>query len=117
MRHRKQKFTLSRPAADRRVLARTLAIALLVHGKIQTSAAKAHFLQRFIEPLVTKGKRGDLHARRIVLQRLQNVDATRKLLARAATCRDRPGGYTRITKLPRPRPGDGAPQVLMEFVE
>lgn len=116
MRHRKSKITLSRTAAARNELRRKLAISLLTHGKIETSGTKSKFLQQFVEPLVTKARKGDLGARRLAIRALGNRDAAQKLLTRAANYRERAGGYTRVTKLPGRRPGDGAERVLIEFV-
>lgn len=116
MRHRKRKFTLSKTAAQRRALARKLAISLVAHGKLRTSAAKAQFLRAYVEPLITKAKAGDLHARRTAVAALGNKAAAAALLRRAEAYRDRPGGYTRLTKLPQTRQGDRTRLVQIEFV-
>lgn len=116
MRHRKRKFTLSKTSAQRRVLARKLAIAFVTHGRLQTSRAKAQFLRRTVEPLLTKAREGDITARRTVLRSLGNREAASALLKRAEAYRGRPGGYTRMTRLPRSRAGDRSQQVVVEFV-
>lgn len=116
MRHRKAKFTLSRTTAKRRLLARKLGIALITHGKIATTPARAQFLRQFVEPLVTTAKAQTLTSRRRLISALGNREAAAELLKRAGTYENRPGGYTRITRLPAPRSGDHAPQVLIEFV-
>ena len=116
MRHRKRTVTLSRKAGQRKALVRTLAIALVEHGSVRTTPAKARFVQQFVEPLVTRGKAGDLSARRFVTAALGNRSAATGLLRRSQQFASRAGGYTRITKLPLARAGDGAPQVVIEFV-
>ncbi len=116
MRHRKRKFTLDRPADERRALARKLAISFIRSGRVSTSSARAKFLRSFIEPLVTTAKVGDLSARRRVTAALGNREAAGELLQRAEAYRARAGGYTRLTKLPYRRSGDGTVLVQMEWV-
>lgn len=116
MRHRKRKITLSRTAARRRELVRTLAVALVTHGALRTTPAKAKVLRRFVEPLVTTAKANNLSARRAIIAALGNRSAAGALLKLAERFRDRPGGYTRITRLPGVRSGDSAAQVRVEFV-
>lgn len=116
MRHRKKKLTLSKTAGKRRELVRKLAVAFVAHGSLRTTEAKARYLRRFVEPLVTTAKGGDLAARRMVTAALGNRSAATELLRHAQRLRERTGGYTRTTKLPAARAGDNAPQVLIEFV-
>lgn len=116
MRHRKAKFTLSRTPAERRALERKLGIALITHGKIATTPARAQFVRKFVEPLVTTAKSRSLASRRSVIAALGNREAAMVLWKRAETYGNRPGGYTRMTRLPMRRGGDRAPQVLIEFV-
>lgn len=116
MRHRKKGFTLSRTAAARRVLARKMAISFVAHGRIQTTPARARFLQSFVEPLITVAKAGDVTARRRVASALGNRAAVASFLKRAEAYRSRQGGYTRATKLPKRRAGDGSELVILEFV-
>lgn len=116
MRHRKSKITLSRTAGERNALARKLTIALFEHGKIRTTVARARFVRRFAEPLITKAKPGTLTARRQVIAALGNVPAARNVLERAKQYETRNGGYTRVTKLAAHRAGDGTPMVLLELV-
>lgn len=116
MRHRRAKFTLSRTPAERRALARKLGIALITHGKIATTPARAQFVRQFVEPLVTTAKANTLTSRRRLISALGNREAAALLLKRAETYQSRPGGYTRITRLPIYRSGDHAPQALIEFV-
>lgn len=103
---------------DRRIaLMRSLAGALLLHEGIKTTEPRAKELRRFVERLVTLSKRGDVHARRIALQRLPDKLLVEKLFdVYAPRYQNRPGGYTRIVKL-GPRHGDAAPMARIEFVQ
>lgn len=94
-----------------------LAGELFTHGRIRTTETKAKTLRPYAERLITKAKRGDLHARRQVLAKLQDRDVVSYLFEDVAPrFVDRNGGYTRILKL-GPRPGDNAPMALIELVE
>jgi large subunit ribosomal protein L17 len=104
------------PAHERAMLA-NLATSLFEHGRITTTETRARRLRPFAERLVTKAKRGDLHARRQVMRVIRDKSVVHVLFTeigpRFAT---RPGGYTRITKI-GPRPGDNAPMAVIELVE
>lgn len=116
MRHNVKKATLGRVKAPREALMRGLAESLILHGSIKTTKAKARALRSFVEPLVTKAKKGDLTARRNLLKVLYTDDAVNKLLKDVApTYADRNGGYTRIIKI-GPRINDAAEMVRIEFV-
>ena len=94
-----------------------LAGALIEHGRIKTTAAKAKAVKPFAEQMITLGKRGDLHARRLALAELRSQDVVHQLFADVAPrFADRPGGYTRIVKL-GPRNGDAADMVYLEYVD
>lgn len=116
MRHRHATKTLSRTAAGRRALARKLAIAFVTHGGVQTSPARAAFLRAFVEPLITTARKESLFSRRRVIAVLGNRDAADLLVKRAQAYGDRPGGYTRVTRLPNSRSGDRSRRVLISFV-
>lgn len=104
------------PAHERLLLA-NLATALFEHGRITTTTAKAKRLRPFAERLVTFAKRGDLHARRQVLTVVRDKDVVHRLFAEIGpSYANRPGGYTRITKV-GPRKGDNAPMAVIELVE
>jgi len=104
------------PAHERHMLA-NLASALFEHGRITTTEAKAKRLRPYAEHLITFGKRGDLHARRQVLKRLNDKSVVHTLFAEIGPRYvDRPGGYTRILKLGN-RKGDNAPMAIIELVE
>ncbi|MCW2599166.1 MAG: ribosomal protein [Frankiales bacterium] len=104
------------PAHERHMLA-NLAQSLFEHGRITTTEAKAKRLRPYAEHLITFAKRGDLHARRQVLKRLNDKSVVHVLFDEIGPrYENRPGGYTRIVKL-GPRKGDNAPMALIELVE
>jgi large subunit ribosomal protein L17 len=117
MRHQKRGVKLNRTASHRKAMFQNMAASLIRYERIQTTDTKAKALRGFVEPLVTLAKRGDLHARRTVMSRLQDKDGTAKLFDDLAErMRERPGGYTRIVKVGR-RDGDNAPISLIEWVD
>ena len=104
------------PSHERLMLA-NLATSLFEHGRITTTEAKAKRLRPLAERLVTFAKRGDLHARRQVMTTIRDKDVVHTLFAEIGPrFADRPGGYTRITKV-GPRKGDNAPMAIIELVE
>ena len=104
------------PAHERMILS-NLATSLFEHGSITTTQAKAKRLQPLAETLITKAKRGDLAARRQVMRTVRDKTVVHVLFTEIGErFADRPGGYTRITKL-GPRKGDNAPMVVIELVE
>ena len=117
MRHRRAGKKLGRDASHRKALYSNLAGALIEHGRIKTTEAKAKAVKPFAEQMITLGKRGDLHARRLALAELRSQDVVHQLFADVAPrFADRPGGYTRIVKL-GPRNGDAADMVYLELVD
>ncbi|GII66390.1 hypothetical protein Skr01_64750 [Sphaerisporangium krabiense] len=103
------------PAHERLILA-NLATQLFQHGRIRTTEAKAKRLRPVAERLITKAKKGDIHNRRQVLTVVKDKGVVHHLFTEIApTFAERPGGYTRITKL-GPRKGDNAPMALIELV-
>jgi large subunit ribosomal protein L17 len=103
------------PSHQRKILA-NLAASLIQEERITTTAARAKQLRPYVEKMVTKARRGDLHARRLVLRKIQDTSVVTKLFDDVAPrYADRPGGYTRIVKL-GPRRGDGAEMAIIEFV-
>src|SRR3954449_612481 len=103
------------PAHERLLLA-NLATALITHKSITTTETKAKRLQPLADRLVTFAKRGDLHARRRVLTVVRDKTAVHELFTEIAPLvADRPGGYTRITKIGF-RKGDNAPLAVIELV-
>src|SRR4051812_34286957 len=104
------------PAHERLMLA-NLATSLFEHGRITTTETKAKRLRPYAEKLVTFAKRGDLHARRQVMTVIRDKDVVHHLFAEIGPRYvNRPGGYTRITKV-GPRKGDNAPMAVIELVE
>lgn len=116
MRHLSRGRKLSRSSSHRSALNRAQATALLRHGRIKTTLAKAKNLQPFVEKLITTARGGDLHARRLVGRDIQDQDVLRKLMDDIApSFADRPGGYTRIYRLGTRR-GDNTEEALIELV-
>ena len=104
------------PAHEKLILS-NLATSLFEHGAVTTTAAKAKRLQPLAEQMITKAKRGDLTSRRQVMKRIRDKSVVHVLFTEIGErYADRPGGYTRITKL-GPRKGDNAPMVVIELVE
>jgi large subunit ribosomal protein L17 len=104
------------PAHEKLMLA-NLATSLFRHGRITTTETKAKRLRPLAEQLITKAKRGDLHARRRVLTVVRDKDVVFTLFDEIAPrFANRPGGYTRIVKT-GPRKGDAAPMAIIELVE
>jgi large subunit ribosomal protein L17 len=117
MRHRKKGRHLRRTAEHREALLRNLAASLFVHGRVETTTAKAKELRRYAEPLITKAKRGDLHARRLVARHIQDDAALGKLFGEIGPrYLERPGGYTRVRLLGH-RTGDAADMAIIELVD
>ena len=117
MRHRKAGRKLGRDTAHRKALYSNLAAALIEHGRIRTTEAKAKAVKPFAEQMITLGKRGDLAARRKALSELRSQDVVAQLFSEVAPrFAERPGGYTRIVKLGQ-RQGDAAEMVYLELVD
>ena len=103
------------PAHQRLILA-NLATQLFEHGRITTTESRARALRPHAEKLITKAKKGDLHNRREVLKTIRDKSVVHTLFTEIApTFAERPGGYTRITKI-GPRKGDNAPMAVIELV-
>jgi large subunit ribosomal protein L17 len=102
--------------SHQRLIVSNLATQLFEHGRITTTEAKARVLRPVAEKLITKAKRGDLHNRREVLKTVRDKSVVHTLFTEIApTFAERPGGYTRITKI-GPRKGDNAPMAVIELV-
>jgi large subunit ribosomal protein L17 len=103
------------PSHQRHILS-NLATQLFEHGRITTTEAKARTLRPLAEKLITKAKKGDLHNRRVVLKTVRDKSVVHTLFTEIAPqMAERPGGYTRITKI-GPRKGDNAPMAVIELV-
>ena len=118
MRHLNKKKRLGRRTpSQRKAMLKNLAVSLIEHKKIKTTHARAKALRKFIEPLITFAKKGDLHARREVLKKIHQKETVSTLFHEIAPVyADRPGGYTRIIKLGF-RDNDRAKVSLIELVD
>ncbi len=116
MRHLSSGRKLNRHSSHRTALARSQATALLRHGRIKTTLAKAKNLQPYVEKLITTARGGDLHARRLVLKEIHDQEVVRKLMDDIAPSYEQSGGYTRIYRL-EARRGDGVQEALLELLE
>lgn len=117
MRHLKSGRKLNRTGAHRRALLRGLVTSLLQYEHLQTTDAKAKEMRRWVDRMITLGKRNTLHARRQAAAFVFKREVVKKLFDDIAPrFQSRPGGYTRITKL-GPRHGDDASMSLIELVE
>jgi large subunit ribosomal protein L17 len=117
MRHRRAGRKLGRDSAHRKALYSNLASALIEHGRIKTTEAKAKEVRPIVEQMITLGKRGDVAAHRQAVAFLRSKSVAHVLFAEVAPrFADRPGGYTRVVKL-GPRQGDAANMAYLELVD
>jgi large subunit ribosomal protein L17 len=117
VRHRRSGRKLGRDASHRKALYANLTSALIEHGRIKTTAAKAKEVKPIAEQMITLARRGGVHARRQALAYLRSQDVVYKLFSDVGPrFADRPGGYTRIIKI-GPRQGDAAEMVYLELVD
>ena len=117
MRHGIAGRKLNRTSSHRKAMLANMSAALIKHEQITTTLPKAKELRPFVEKLVTLGKRGNLHARRLAISRVRDKDMVGKLFDTiAGRYSDRSGGYTRIMKAGF-RYGDSAPMAVIEFVD
>lgn len=118
MRHRRDHKQLSRTMEHRKALLRNLVTALFQYERIHTSVAKAKEARRLAERLITRAKRGDLHARRHVARFVYRETVTKKLFDTIAPWyAERPGGYTRIVRIGKRRPGDNSEIAFLELIK
>jgi large subunit ribosomal protein L17 len=117
MRHGFSGRRFGRSSAHRKAMFANMANALIKHEQIKTTLPKAKDLRRVIDPLITLGKRGDLHARRQAFAQLRDEKTVAKLFdALAERYKDRQGGYCRVLKAGF-RYGDAAPMAIIELVD
>jgi len=117
MRHRKKGRHFNRTSEHRRAMLNNMATSLFLHDRIETTTAKAKELRQYAEPLITKAKRGDLHARRQVARKIRDGAAVARLFSEIGPRYvERPGGYTRVRLLGQ-RPGDAAEMAIIELVD
>ena len=117
MRHRKHTFKIGRSGAHRKALLANQVCSLITEGSIKTTVVKAKETRRFADRMVTLGKKGDLHHRRLAIAKLRNKDAVAQLFSEVAPkFSNRDGGYTRIIRLGN-RIGDAAEMCILQWVE
>ena len=117
MRHRLGGRKLNRTSAHRKAMFANMAASLIKHEQIKTTLPKAKELRRVVDPLISLGKRGDLHARRQAFALLRDDNMVSKLFGPLAErYADRAGGYTRVLKAGF-RYGDAAPMAYIELVD
>ncbi len=117
MRHRSGHRKLNRTASHRKALFVNMAASLFKHEQITTTLPKAKELRRVVDKLITLGKKGDLHSRRLAAARIQDDEMVRKLFdVIGPRYKDRNGGYTRVLKAGF-RFGDSAPMAVIELVD
>jgi large subunit ribosomal protein L17 len=118
MRHAKHKNRLNVTPSHRKSLIKNLSIELIDHGKIKTTLPRCKALRSYVEKLVTIAKEDSVHRRRLAFSKLNNKGAVQKLFSDVAPkFKARPGGYTRILKLPDGRVGDNAKLGFITWVE
>lgn len=116
MRHNNSGRKLGRNPSHRKALFRNMAKALLTHGSIHTTEAKAKELRGVVEPLITLSRRDDVHARRQAYRVLGSHQLVQKLFDEIGPrFAGIPGGYTRVSKLALARRGDAAPMAVIEL--
>jgi large subunit ribosomal protein L17 len=117
MRHQKNTRKLGRTSSHRDAMLANLVASLILHKRVKTTLAKAKAARPLAEKLVTLGKRGTLHDRRLAVAKIGQKDVVGKLFKEIAPgFKDRKGGYTRIVKL-GPRQSDSAPVAFLEWVD
>jgi large subunit ribosomal protein L17 len=116
MRHRKAGRKFDMPTDQRMAMFRNITTAVLAHGHVETTEARAKEARRFVDRMITLGKRGNVHARRQALAFVYDTGVVDRLFDEIAPrYAERPGGYTRVIKLGN-RLGDAAPIARVELV-
>jgi large subunit ribosomal protein L17 len=117
MRHLKKGRKLGTDASHTKAMLKSLAIAVFTNERIKTTEARAKEVRSLVEKIITWGKRGDVHSRRLAMAKLGDKELVHRIFADIAPrFESREGGYTRILKL-GPRKGDAAPMVILELVD
>ena len=118
MRHNKKINHLGRKSAHRKAMLSNMASSLILNKRIITTTAKAKALRMYVEPLITRSKEDNTSNRRLVFAYLRNKYAVTELFREISTkVANRPGGYTRIIRMPFNREGDAAEMCMMELVD
>ena len=113
-RGKKRKF--GRERNQRKALYKSLATALIEHGKIKTTVAKSKSLSSFMDKLVTVARKGDAASRRLIAEQLGEKAVTKIVKEISPKFKDKNGGYTRVIRLGQ-RKSDGAPMAIIEFTQ
>src|ERR1051325_9786736 len=117
MRHRKRTAKLGRTGSHRNAMLANLVCSLIKHKRVRTTLAKAKAARSVAEKMVTLGKRGSIHDRRLAASRLHQEDAVKILFTEIAPAqKERRGGYTRIVRLDQ-RQGDAGQRAILEFID
>ena len=117
MRHNVKGRKLGRTASHKSALLNSLTTSLLKHKRIRTTEAKAKEARTFVEKLITKAKKNDLHVRRQIMGLIHDKEVIKELFSEIIPkIGERPGGYTRVVKLGS-RPGDAASMAILELVD
>ena len=117
MRHRQKGRKLGRTKSHRELMLRNLVTSLFENESVKTTEPKAKEARKLADRVLTWGKRGDLHSRRLALRHILDAAVVKKVFETLAPrFEGRPGGYTRIIKLGERR-GDAAPMVILELTE
>jgi len=117
MRHKMQGRKFGRESGHRKLMLKNLVLSLIEHGRINTTQAKAKEIRSLAERVITYGKKGTVHHRRMAFKILNNRDMVKKVFDELAPqYTDREGGYTRVLKNGY-RKGDCAPMAIIEFVQ
>ncbi len=118
MRHNKKFNHLGRKSAHRKAMLSNMASSLILNKRIITTLAKAKALRTYVEPLITRSKEDNTANRRLVFAYLHNKYAVTELFREVSVkVADRPGGYTRIIRMPFNRLGDASEMAMMELVD
>ena len=117
MMHRVAGKSLQRNTAHRKALRMNFTVSVITHERVVTTMAKAKALRPFVEKVITLGKRGDLHARRLAMSQIRDADMVKKLFeVIGPRYQNRHGGYTRVLKAGY-RYGDSAAVAVIELVD
>jgi len=117
MRHRKKTIKLGRTSTHRDAMLANMVCSLINEKRITTTLSKARAARSIAEKMVTLGKKGDLHARRIAISRLHSQDSVHELFSAIAPAfKERAGGYTRIVKKGK-RSSDASEMAILEWVD
>jgi large subunit ribosomal protein L17 len=117
VRHKCDNKTMGRNTSHRKAMVKNMVNSLIKHGRIETTVLRAKVTSKYAEKMLTLGKKGDLHARRLAFAFLRDDEALKKLFSEIAPrFTKQKGGYTRILKTGH-RLGDAASMAILEWVD